>query len=252
MVCVLDIGNSTIHCGKADEDGAIVSPLSCASDASVGTLASVHDYCIEGQIDAVVCASVKKPVSDALVTYFKEYSPAVPVRILTHQDFRADMPFDIPETTATGTDRCANAYALYCDKMFPAACVDFGTAITIEVLDTTGCFCGGAILPGIHFQSRALHSGTAALPELDFSEKMACVTGRTTNAALHAGILRGSFHALTGLLKEMSEELGASFSRIVLTGGYAHVYEDEFVSRGMPVTIDPYHTLRGIACAYYG
>jgi type III pantothenate kinase len=252
MIRVLDIGNSRVHCGSADEESRIISHLSCASDRCAKTLRSVYEYCIGDTPDAVVYASVKPVVSDALERYFTLHSPELLMCGLTHRDFRKLMPFKIPEDTAVGADRCANAYALYRDKEFPVVSVDFGTAITLEVLDATGSFCGGAILPGVMLQSHSLHRGAASLPELDSSESSTRSIGRTTNAALHAGIIRGTGHAVHGLLEEMSHEAGAAFRRIVLTGGYASLYSETFLSAGVPVCIDTQLTLRGIAYGYYG
>ena len=48
----------------------------------------------------------------------------------------------------------------------PAVVIDAGSAITVDWISADGRFGGGAILPGLDLQSRALARGTEALPQI--------------------------------------------------------------------------------------
>ena len=54
----------------------------------------------------------------------------------------------------------------------PAVSIDFGTAITFEVLEEDGNFTGGAILPGRQLMRHALHDHTALLPLVPLTESL--------------------------------------------------------------------------------
>lgn len=57
----------------------------------------------------------------------------------------------------------ARARALHGGRPRPALVVMVGTAVTVDAIDTEGCFLGGLILPGFGLMLRALEMGTANL-----------------------------------------------------------------------------------------
>jgi type III pantothenate kinase len=157
------------------------------------------------------------------------------------------LPMDVAVTDAKaiGVDRVCEAAAAYDRLNTGCTVVSFGTAVTIDLVDDDGTLLGGAILPGIALQMRALHEFTAALPagtpgfpELPF--------GRNTIEAIQVGVCRG----LAGAVREIVESYAAHLNRwpqIVATGGGAAFM--------MPYCdfIDTWAadlTLRGIALAY--
>lgn len=111
--------------------------------------------------------------------------------------------------------------------------VDAGSAITVDCIDPAGIFRGGAILPGIALQLRALGRGTDALPTLDHSAHDEPVTprctlpGTDTVAAIQSGVWLGTAAAIEGLvrqtLRRVSEhpEPAVPDAEVFLTGGDA-------------------------------
>ncbi len=151
------------------------------------------------------------------------------------------------DASTLGADRLANAIMLArSPERLPAVAIDFGTAITLEVVDRDRCFRGGAILPGRALMRRALHSGTAQLPELPLVEQLPGEPGRDTAGSMLFGIDRGAVGAVRELLAVLENEFGSDL-RKVATGGDAG-----FFCRAMP-ELEPASetfTLDGLLAAY--
>lgn len=114
---------------------------------------------------------------------------------------------------------------------------DFGTAATFDLLDGRGCFCGGAIAPGLRTVAQALSHGTAQLPMIELAPPRRAA-GRNTSEALRSGVVGG----YAGLVRHLLRELPAK--HVVFTGGDAAL-----VARmtGHKVSVDPLWTLKGIS-----
>ncbi|MCP4379125.1 MAG: type III pantothenate kinase, partial [bacterium] len=80
------------------------------------------------------------------------------------RDLPLPIETDVPHPAGIGSDRLCAAAAAY--DQLGVACVvaDFGSAITIDCVNSDGVFQGGAILPGLQMGARALASQTAQLP----------------------------------------------------------------------------------------
>jgi type III pantothenate kinase len=117
-----------------------------------------------------------------------------------------------------GADRLANALALQENGALPAVSVDCGTATTLEVVDASGRFQGGAILPGFGLMARSLDAGTAMLPDVEVPEGLVSAIGNDTRTAIQAGTFYGQAGAVERLLDEVERELGSRV-RVVVCGG---------------------------------
>ncbi|HEY5742072.1 MAG TPA: type III pantothenate kinase, partial [Terrimicrobiaceae bacterium] len=70
---------------------------------------------------------------------------------------------DYPRPETIGADRLANAAAAVALYGFPAVVVDFGTAVTFDVISPVGDYAGGVIAPGLGAMTDYLHTQTALL-----------------------------------------------------------------------------------------
>ncbi len=151
----------------------------------------------------------------------------------------------VEEPDAVGADRVCAAAAAY--DQIRAACViaSFGTAVTIDCVNDEGVFMGGAILPGTALQAKALHTGTAQLPEVTV-EGAGTVYGASTEEAIRNGIVYGIAGALREITERYATDLKA-WPRLVVTGGGA-----ELVSRHCDFidNLVPDLCVRGIGLAY--
>jgi type III pantothenate kinase len=149
--------------------------------------------------------------------------------------------YPAPETI--GADRLANAAAVAVLYGCPAVVVDFGTAVTFDIVSERKRYIGGVIAPGLEAITSFLYQRTALLPKLSLKEPRSAV-GKSTAGAMMAGAVYG----YRGLVREILERIKAErFPRhrvkVVATGGYAHL-----IARQLPQIqwVHPNLTLEGL------
>ena len=149
---------------------------------------------------------------------------------------------DYPEPKTIGPDRLANAVAVKHHYGAPAVVVDFGTAVTFDVVDRRGNYVGGIIAPGLAAMTDYLHEKTALLPRIRIREIRA-VIGKNTEEAMLIGRVHGYRGLVRELILELKRTLGARTLPVVATGGYA-----ELIAQGLPsiTAVDPLLTLEGL------
>lgn len=158
-------------------------------------------------------------------------------------DLDLGVGIDYPSPRSIGGDRLANAAAVARLYRHPAIVVDFGTAVTFDVVSAKGDYVGGVIAPGLEAMTNFLYQRTALLPKLTLREPARAI-GKTTRDAMMSGAIYG----YRGLVHEILARLVAeNFRRkkpcIVATGGYA-----QLIAEKMP-EIDAVHpnlTLEGL------
>lgn len=119
-----------------------------------------------------------------------------------------------------GADRFAAALAAKERYGAPCIVIDCGTATTINVVDRDGVFRGGSIAVGVETAFRALHRGTAQLPDLSGSAGDVPLIGRDTGESIISGVLPMQCRALEGMVTDIIKIIGSG-TRIILTGGNA-------------------------------
>ena len=185
----------------------------------------------------VVCSVV--PKKDALI---RRSARGIPVFFVSAK-CKLGVGVDYPAPESIGADRLANAAAVASLYGAPAVVVDFGTAVTFDVVSAERCYIGGVIAPGLEAMTSYLYKRTALLPKLNLSEPRRAV-GRSTRAAMMSGAIFG----YRGLVKEIlarisAETFGAERAQIVATGGYA-----QLISARLPEIdeVRPHLTLEGL------
>jgi len=128
---------------------------------------------------------------------------------------------DYPNVGSIGADRLANAAAVAELYGCPAIVVDFGTAVTFDVVSEGRSYVGGVIAPGLEAMTNFLYQRTALLPRLSLKEPHRAI-GKSTVQAMRSGAIFG----YRGLVREILARIRAEqFSRkkviVVATGGYA-------------------------------
>lgn len=154
-----------------------------------------------------------------------------------------------PEPASIGADRLANAAAAVDLGKLPAIVVDFGTAVTFDVIDGRSCYLGGIIAPGLRTAARSLHERTALLP-LTGIGSIGSSVGKSTRGAIRIGLLLGA----VGLVREAVARITAeSFQGrkpfVIATGGDADLVTrlSGGGGRGRLIDrVDPLLTLRGL------
>lgn len=156
---------------------------------------------------------------------------------------RLGVTIDYPKPESIGADRLANATAVADLYGCPAIVVDFGTAVTFDVVSEERSYIGGVIAPGLDAMTSFLYQRTALLPRLSLKEPRRAV-GKSTVEAMRSGAIFG----YRGLVREIVARIKAErFSRkkviVVATGGYARL-----VAGGLSevAVIHPHLTLEGL------
>jgi type III pantothenate kinase len=195
----------------------------------------------EHRIDMIVVSSVV-PSKNRLV---EQAARRTKVLWLTPQ-LKLGVGVDYPDPKTIGADRLANAAAVCELYGFPAIVVDFGTAVTFDVVSDCGTYIGGVIAPGLGAMTNFLYQRTALLPKLSLKEPPRAI-GRSTIQAM----LSGAVFGYRGLVREIlarirAEQFPHRKVHIVATGGYA-----QLITRELPEirAVHPHLTLEGLRIA---
>jgi len=153
-----------------------------------------------------------------------------------------DLGIDYPKPRTIGPDRLANALAAKKQYGAPVVVVDFGTAVTFDVVNGHGDYVGGVIAPGLSAMTNYLHEKTALLPAIRIREPMR-VVGKSTEQAMLSGAVIGYRGLIRELIVELKKELGIRRLPVVATGGYAELIASKFA---LISHVDPKLTLEGL------
>ncbi len=174
----------------------------------------LDDYPVQG---AIVC-STRGELPELLALLRARVGRVVDFsgrsRVPVANDYRT------PETL--GGDRLAAAVgATVCYPGRNVLIVDFGTAVTVDLVTADRTYRGGCISPGVEMRFRALHDYTACLPRCRASEVEQLV-GRTTEEAVVHGVMNALAFEIEGYIARMSAEWGDLC--VIFTGGDAKYF----------------------------
>ena len=118
-----------------------------------------------------------------------------------------------------GQDRLANAVAAVNKYGTPAVVVDFGTALTFDLVSAKGAYLGGIIVPGIEASLKSLVKNAELLPKISLKKPKAFL-GRDTVTSMQSGIVYGYSFLVEGILGQLKKELRQK-PHVIATGGCA-------------------------------
>ncbi len=246
-VLACDVGNSAIHFAAVHEDTVTdvrTIPIGQLKDLgeAIGDLWNEmpsQKYVAAGSVNPEGLKALKAAVARVLHEPLLVVGRELPLPIETR----------LAHPEAIGVDRLCCAAAAF-DHLGTACVVaDFGTAITIDCVDETGMFMGGAILPGLQMGARSLEACTAQLPKVTLRQPD-WVFGQDTQQAITGGLIYGARGALRERVEAYASELGA-WPAVIITGGDAKlICADPQKSELVQARVDDL-TVRGVAMAYY-
>jgi type III pantothenate kinase len=246
MIFLLDVGNTNTHIGLATAHRVVRQadlPTADWSNHSIkdAFLDFVDRDLVEG---AALCSVVPKVTPQALKAVWQLWQ--LDALELTTKTLRG-LGIDYPKPRSIGPDRLANALAARHRFGAPVVIVDFGTAVTFDVVDRSGNYVGGIIAPGLAAMTDYLHERTALLPRIKIRET-ASVVGRSTEEAMRVGAVHGYRGLIRGLLVELKRELNARRLPVVATGGYARL-----IAARLPeiTAVEPELTLEGLRLVWH-
>ncbi len=241
MILLFDIGNTHAHLGLANASRVVKQidiPTAGWRDGSAAV--RVKKFVGRTKLEGAALCSVVPQVTP-LVERFVRRTWRLATLELTPKTLRG-VGIDYPKPQSIGPDRLANAVAARRRFGAPVVVVDFGTAVTFDVVDARGNYIGGIIAPGLAAMTDYLHERTALLPRIKIREVRSAV-GKSTEEAMLVGAVHGYRGLIRGLLVELKRELKTKRLPVVATGGYA-----KLIASGLPEisAVEPNLTLEGL------
>lgn len=194
-------------------------------------------------VERAVVSSVVPALTAAYERALRDATGQAPM--VVGPGLRTGLAIRYDDPREVGADRIVNSLAAVDACGAPVIVVDFGTATTIDVVDASGAYIGGAIAPGIETSAEALFERAARLSKVDL-EPPAKVIGTNTRESVQAGLMLGEAAMVDGLVRRCWMEIGAECP-VLATGGLAELMAPlcETVDR-----VEPDLTLRGLLLVY--
>ncbi|MEI7543054.1 MAG: type III pantothenate kinase [bacterium] len=254
MVIVFDIGNTNITIGVFSGaqllfDLRLRTNIGYTEDQYFASLKALlkHREIEPNDVEGGIIGSVVPAVTRSITQMFRKYFGKEPILLTSKTKLNIKNLYKNP--TEVGDDRLANAAAGR--KFFPnkdLIIIDYGTAVTFDVLNKKGSYLGGVIMPGLHLSLKALFSNTAKLPqvELKFPEK---IIGNTTEKSIQSGIMNSAISSINSFVKTIKKEMKAPNAQVILTGGDAEIIPLKMLET-KKVHVDKDFTLKGFKIIY--
>ena len=246
MLLVLDMGNTNITIGifageKLRLESRIATDHTKMEDQyAVELLDILRLYGVnERDFEGAVVSSVVPPLNHVICRAVEKVTGVAP--LLVGPGIRTGMDVRIDNPAQLGADLLVGAVAAV--ARFGAPCIvwDLGTATTVSVVDKSGVFRGGAIMPGVGVSFETLASRASQLQSTSF-EAPEKVGGGNTIASMQSGAVYGTAAMLDGMCDRIEAEMGYPMA-VVATGGLGReivrhcrreiVYDDTLLLTGL-------------------
>lgn len=250
MLLVLDMGNTNITVGVFDGEQLVVesrlsTTLHRMEDEYAMKLADIlRLYSLRREdIDGVIFSSVVPSLDRALRCAIYKVTGVQPLQI--GPGIKSGINIRIDNPAQLGADLLVGAVAAVGKYQAPCLLWDLGTATKVSVIDRTGAYRGGAILPGVRTSLDSLSRTAALLPSVSIDVPPA-VIGTNTVDCMASGTVFGTACMIDGMSDRIEAELGYS-TTVIATGGLA----GDIVSQCRRTIIhDPTLLLHGLRLLY--
>ena len=247
VVLLVDIGNTHTHAAVANAAGIVADVKFTSDSLALGQaerpiarlLCRASAKRLDGAVFCSVVPRLNLPFKRLLREHWQCTAFQLTARTVT------GIGIDYPKPSSIGADRLANAIAAHARLGAPVVVVDFGTAVTFDVVDEAANYTGGIIAPGLSAMTDYLHEKTALLPRIRIAEPES-VIGKHTRGAMLSGAVHGYRGLIAELVRQLKRELGAARLPVVATGGCAAL-----MAARLPMVrhVEPLLTLQGLRLA---
>ncbi len=238
----VDVGNTSVHfayykMGRLAQEFRLPT-----KDVESKAAALLKRKFARKDIDAVIGSVVPKK---------GRFLKQVIERKLQARAFMIGPKFPVPivnryrRPSQVGVDRLLSALAAYRKHKKALIVIDFGTAITFDIVSQKGEYLGGVIAPGIEISLEALFQKTALLPRIRLSHPKNLI-GKDTVESIRVGCSVG----IGGLCDRIVESISRKYRmkpRVIATGGYAPFMKRYCRSIS---SIDPHLISQGMLLTY--
>lgn len=224
MILVIDIGNTNVVLGifKGKKlHKCLRIPANVAKNGEyykrvilkfVGNQAGLSQ--IKGVAVSSVVPKISKAIKQALASSF-DLKP-----FILGENVKVPIRNLYTRPSQVGQDRLINAFAaLSIYKRKPLIIVDFGTAVTIDVVSKRGAYLGGVIAPGVELSIENLTSRAALLPRINLKVPKD-ILGKSTSESMLSGIFYGYASLCDGIVEKLQKRLKSKVL-VIATGGHS-------------------------------
>lgn len=238
-ILLVDIGNTNTHFAEATGRRILGQRPRLLPTARLKELA-----CLPTRVARVVACCVVPARIPVLRRLAHNLTGREPLLLSPRMDLGIGIHY--PRPRQIGADRLANAIAAAHLHGVPAIVVDFGTAVTFDIINARREYVGGVIAAGLNALTDYLHEKTAQLPRIRIREPRS-VIGKSTAEAMRVGAVIGYRGLIREILSRLRAELRTRNPRVIATGGYA-----ELIAAQMPeiARVEPLLTLQGLRILY--
>ncbi|HTU97331.1 MAG TPA: type III pantothenate kinase [Solirubrobacteraceae bacterium] len=226
MLLVVDVGNTQTHFGVYRDGENVVAEhwrFATVRDSTRDELGAALANLLG--LRGLGFKDIDRSIVSSTVPQLSEEWRYMSARYLSHEmmvvgpAIRTGMPIRYDNPREVGADRLANAIAAYDRVRGACVVVDFGTAITYDVVSAAGEYLGGIITPGAEISIDALYDRAAKLPKVELAQPRALI-GKSTVEAIRSGIVYGFAGQVDGIVHRLRQELGPDIT-VIATGGLA-------------------------------
>jgi type III pantothenate kinase len=226
MLLVVDVGNTQTHFGLfADGETKVFQHWRFATvrDSTGDELGAALQNLLGlrglgfSDVDGSIVSTTVPQLSEQWTLMARHYLSAP--MLVVGPTLKTGMPIRYDNPHEVGADRLANAVAAYDRVHDTCVIVDFGTAITYDVVSSAGEYLGGIITPGAEISIDALYDRAAKLPKVELARPRSLI-GKNTVDAIRSGIVFGFAGQVEGIVRRLRAELGPT-THVIATGGLA-------------------------------
>ncbi|MDO5602691.1 MAG: type III pantothenate kinase [Oscillospiraceae bacterium] len=250
MILAVDIGNTHIVVGCLTKEGAALKARIAADRLKTQDeyalilenllrLHGLQGQTMEGGIVSSVVPGLTAALRGAVTTVTGKMPLTVGAGLKTGLNIRMDTPGEL------GADLVVSAVAALEKYPRPTLIFDMGTATTMSLLDKSGSYVGGLIVPGVQLSLDALAGRASQLPHVGL-EKPKGLIGTNTQDSMKAGAVYAGASMLDGLVDRVNELLETPVTAVA-TGGIAGMILP-YCKR--EICFDPDLMLRGLWLLY--
>lgn len=224
MLLVIDIGNTSVAFGVYKKDDLIrkwriVTERFRKKNDTKSLLKKIlaqHKVNIGGG-DDIIISSV---VPDVLRRIKKGLRGICKKKILVVSE-NIDAPIKnlYAAPRQVGQDRLVNGVAAYKRVKGSVIVIDFGTAVTFDIISKSGAYMGGLIFPGIELSLKSLAHNAALLPHIVL-EAPSSLIGKTTKESMKSGLVYGYGALCDGIVRQLKAKVGKD-TKVLATGGHS-------------------------------
>lgn len=236
MILAIDMGNTNIVIGCVDDDKVyfeerLSTDLSKTELEYVVIFKTVLElYGIDGsQIQGAIISSVVPQLVNSIIEAVEKIVGVSPM--VVGPGIKTGLNILMDEPRRVGSDLVVDAVAAIKEYGLPVIVIDIGTATTMSVIDSSGNYIGGVILPGIKVSLDSLVSRTAQLPRISL-EAPAHIIGKNTVDCMKSGIIYGNASCIDGMIDRLCQELWRQDSSAKNTGGELIQHEVRVIATG--------------------